>query len=256
MPKTEIDYSNTIIYKITCKDPEIKDVYVGHTTNFVQRKHAHKNGCINPKSSNYDCKLYNTIRDKGGWTNWRMEILNFFNCFDHYEARQKEQEYFISLNANLNSIEPMPKPKPRVNNINEDVNVNICTNVEPIMQQDMFVCKKCEFTCKKLSNWNTHLLTSKHKTIQTHTKIIHENANTYHCVCGKSYGYSSNFYTHRKKCTVVNTKKQDDNILITLVSEIVNNNKEFQKQHIDLQKQVNDLHKQNIELQTLLHQKL
>ena len=39
MPKNEIDYSNTIIYKITCLDPNITDVYVGHTTNFVQRKH-------------------------------------------------------------------------------------------------------------------------------------------------------------------------------------------------------------------------
>ena len=37
MQKVEIDYSNTIIYKIVCKDPLIKDVYVGHTTNFVQQ---------------------------------------------------------------------------------------------------------------------------------------------------------------------------------------------------------------------------
>ena len=47
MPKVEIDYSNTIIYKITCKDPSITDVYVGHTTNFVQRKHCHKQSCNN-----------------------------------------------------------------------------------------------------------------------------------------------------------------------------------------------------------------
>ena len=49
MPKTEIDYSNTIIYKIVCKDQNIKDIYVGHTTNFVQRKHAHKQNCNNNK---------------------------------------------------------------------------------------------------------------------------------------------------------------------------------------------------------------
>ena len=29
----------------------------------------------------------------------------------HYEARQKEQIYFIELQATLNSIEPMPKQK-------------------------------------------------------------------------------------------------------------------------------------------------
>jgi len=34
MPKINIDYSNTLIYKITCKDLLINEVYVGHTTNF------------------------------------------------------------------------------------------------------------------------------------------------------------------------------------------------------------------------------
>jgi hypothetical protein len=149
MPKTEIDYSNTIIYKITCKDPEIKDVYVGHTTNFVQRKHAHKQGCNNHKSANYDCKLYNTMRERGGWSNWKMEIINFFNCRDHYEARQKEQEYFISLNANLNSIEPMPKPKEPV--------------IKPIKVKQLFICELCNVNCHTIKGLETHNETNKHK---------------------------------------------------------------------------------------------
>jgi hypothetical protein len=144
MPKIEIDYSNTIIYKITCKDPEIKDVYVGHTTNFVQRKHAHKQCCNNPKSS--DCKLYKTIREKGGWSNWKMEIINFFDCKDHYEARKKEQEYFISLNANLNSIEPMPKPKEK-----------------PIKVKQLYVCNLCNIDCHTIKGLETHNETNKHK---------------------------------------------------------------------------------------------
>jgi hypothetical protein len=112
MPKNEIDYSNTIIYKITCKDSMVSDLYVGHTTNFVQRKHAHKQSCINTKSPNHKCKLYEVIRNNGGWVNWKMEIINFFNCINHYEARKKEQEYFVSLNATLNSIEPYAIHKP------------------------------------------------------------------------------------------------------------------------------------------------
>ena len=47
MPKTDVDYSNTIIYKICCKDESITDVYVGHTTNFIQRKYSHKISCSN-----------------------------------------------------------------------------------------------------------------------------------------------------------------------------------------------------------------
>ena len=59
MPKVEIDYSNTIIYKITCNDSNVTDKYVGHTTNFVQRKHAHKHNCSDSLAQT--CKLYKTI---------------------------------------------------------------------------------------------------------------------------------------------------------------------------------------------------
>ena len=34
MPKQDIDYSNTIFYKISCKDENIKELYIGHTTNY------------------------------------------------------------------------------------------------------------------------------------------------------------------------------------------------------------------------------
>ena len=110
MPKVEIDYSNTIFYKIFCKDINIKELYVGLTTNFVQRKHGHKQSCKNEKAPNHNCKLYNAIRNAGGWENWQMEIIAFHNCKDSYEAHKKEQEYFESLNATLNSVEPLSNP--------------------------------------------------------------------------------------------------------------------------------------------------
>ena len=45
MPKDNIDYSNTIIYKIYCNNDTITDTYVGYTTNFFVRKYQHKNAC-------------------------------------------------------------------------------------------------------------------------------------------------------------------------------------------------------------------
>ena len=149
MPKVEIDYSNTIIYKITCKDPKIKDLYVGHTTNFVQRKHAHKQNCNDVKNPT-PCKLYQVIRDNGGWNNWKMEIVNFFECKDHYEARKKEQEYFVLLNATLNSIEPMPKPK-------------VVIPVEKVkIQKEIFHCEICNIKFKNLKLLDIHKNTKKH----------------------------------------------------------------------------------------------
>lgn len=50
MPKNQMDYSQTIIYKICCKDVSVTDIYIGHTTNFIQRKHNHKKCCCNENS--------------------------------------------------------------------------------------------------------------------------------------------------------------------------------------------------------------
>ena len=58
MPRVPIDYSNTIFYKIYCRDANVKALYVGHTTNFVQRKHCHKQACNNEKNSNYNLKVF------------------------------------------------------------------------------------------------------------------------------------------------------------------------------------------------------
>ena len=118
------------------------------------------------------------------------------------------------------------------------------------------VCEKCDFECSKMSDWNRHISTSKHINIQNHIKPIQKNAVKYDCICGKSYGYSSNYYTHRKKCLSVienqNTTvdaTQQDNALITIVSEVVKSNNEIQRQNLELQKQTNELQKQNQEIQ-------
>jgi len=253
MPKIEIDYSNTIIYKITCKDPSIKDVYVGHTTNFVQRKHAHKQCCKNDKASNYKCKLYDVIRNNGGWENWNMEIINFFNCHDHYEARQKEQEYFILLNATLNSIEPMPKPKPK-----EMI-------VPKTIIKQTFYCDICNIHCDSKQTFEVHNKTTKHNKLfgnagnangnagnadgnvnscfnlqyqckecnfycqkksnyiyHTYTKkhlikvdglIMEKKVNNYTCTCGKCYMSASGLWKHKKTCEI--NKVDNDNNTVT-----------------------------------------
>ena len=45
MPRTAVDYSKTIIYKIVCNDLNVKDIYVGSTTDFTKRKNKHKSCC-------------------------------------------------------------------------------------------------------------------------------------------------------------------------------------------------------------------
>jgi len=217
MPKTIIDYSNTIIYKISCKDQTITDLYVGHTTNFVQRKHAHKQSCINMKSINYKCKLYEVIRNNGGWSNWQMDIINFYNCKNHYEARQKEQESFVSLNATLNSIEPLRPPKP--NNALIESSAGAPDYVSTIERQAKlqrqippktykFNCDKCAFITSNKKDYNRHLITAKHKTTTNDMEISNlplKNplCEISVCYCGKEYKYHSGLWRHKQKCSIL-----------------------------------------------------
>ena len=54
MPRLPIDYSRSVLYKITCRDKTIPDVYVGSTTDFSKRKNRHKTNCNNPKNKMYN----------------------------------------------------------------------------------------------------------------------------------------------------------------------------------------------------------
>jgi hypothetical protein len=52
MPKMNIDYSKTVTYKIVSNDLNIRDCYVGSTTEFTKRKYGHKSDCTNANSKN------------------------------------------------------------------------------------------------------------------------------------------------------------------------------------------------------------
>lgn len=106
MPKGEIDYNSTIIYKLVCKDLNVKHIYVGHTTNFVKRKQSHKNRCNNANDKKYNLKVYQIIRENNGWDNWSMIEIEKYQCKDSNEARSRERYWYELLNAKLNSYCP------------------------------------------------------------------------------------------------------------------------------------------------------
>ena len=106
MPKVPIDYSNTIMYKIVCKDLNVKELYVGHTVNFRMRKNKHASDCVYEMSKNYNLKIYKYIRENGGWSNWEMIEIEKYNCNDGNEARARERYWFEELQAKLNMTYP------------------------------------------------------------------------------------------------------------------------------------------------------
>lgn len=106
MPKSIINYSNTIIYKIVCKDISISDCYVGSTTNFIKRKYSHKHNCYNDNTKEYKRYLYEFIRNNGNWDNWDMIQIEIYNASDSNDAHKRERYYVEELKATLNSNTP------------------------------------------------------------------------------------------------------------------------------------------------------
>jgi hypothetical protein len=106
MPKKPIDYTNTHFYKICCKDLEVKDIYVGHTTDFRKRRNHHKLSCNNETSNKHNMNVYQVIRENNGWDNWDMILIETRSCNDALDAKKIERKYIEELQASLNRSIP------------------------------------------------------------------------------------------------------------------------------------------------------
>ena len=113
MPTGDINYKNSVIYKFHCKNPEVKEVYIGSTSNFRGRKSQHKKSCNNPKSKKYNLPVYKFIRDNDGWDNWYMTQLYAFPCENKRELETEERRCIEEYGFNncLNCIIPTRSQK-------------------------------------------------------------------------------------------------------------------------------------------------
>ena len=98
MPRKAIDYSRTVIYVLeNAADPT--KFYVGHTTEFVKRKHAHKHHTVKEQFVN------EMIRCNGGFDNFRMRPIKEVKCGNSIEAQIAAEtcrtEIIRSLGRNL-----------------------------------------------------------------------------------------------------------------------------------------------------------
>jgi hypothetical protein len=87
-----------IIYKIKSLDQSIDYCYIGSTQNFTKRKSLHKCCCNN---INKKTKLYNTIRENGGWGKFEMTPIEEYVCDTSLQAHIREQYYINLIEGNL-----------------------------------------------------------------------------------------------------------------------------------------------------------
>ena len=98
------DYLNSVIYMIKKKDDyDNKNVYIGSTKDFMKRKNCHKNGCNNPNSRGYNMKLYQYIRDNGGWDEWCMVVIQDYPCDSRDELKECEDIIMCEIKSVLNN---------------------------------------------------------------------------------------------------------------------------------------------------------
>ena len=96
-----------------------------------------------------------------------------------------------------------------------------------------FFCKNCDYNTCRLSQYNRHLQTDKHKRLQNNDggTILNKK---YICDCGKEYKYRQGLYTHRKTCQgekkeIVITSDEEKLDYKSMFLEIINENKELRK---------------------------
>ena len=101
-----MNYSQSIIYKIACRNAAVTDIYIGSTCSFRARKCQHKNACTNENRPSYNLKIYQFIRENGGWQNFDMIQIEQYAAADKRSLHSRERFWIEQLQPSLNSEIP------------------------------------------------------------------------------------------------------------------------------------------------------
>ena len=113
---------------------------------------------------------------------------------------------------------------------------------------EKYVCSLCDYYTSRKSQYDRHILTSKHINQQKSTEInkkVQDSSATFTCECGKTYKERTGLWRHKKKCVISNN--ECSNIHIESINE--SNNKIQGSDKDDL---INYLIKENLEFKNLI----
>ncbi len=164
MPKKNIDYSKTIIYKIVCKDTSITDTYIGHTTDFSKRKTKHKSVCSNKNDIHNNFRVYQCINANGGWDNWSMIELEKYVAVDANDACKRERYFFELIKPTLNIALPAQTQEDK-KQYNKSYYQNNIENFKEAtkIRSEKVICECGCIVCK--GSLNLHKTSKKHKSL-------------------------------------------------------------------------------------------
>lgn len=88
-----------IMYRISIADY----IYIGSTMDYKQRKIQHKSNCNNVNNPRHNFKVYQIIREAGGWDKCEITPIEEYECDGMISSRIREEYWRREYNANMNS---------------------------------------------------------------------------------------------------------------------------------------------------------
>ena len=114
-----------------------------------------------------------------------------------------------------------------------------------------FLCSQCNFECSKLSNFNKHLSTRKHKMLTNVDNFGAVDAieqKVFECCCGNKYKYRQSFFVHKKKCKYINTHQEIDITDSNIIIQLLKQNDDFKNLIIEQNKTIFDQNNKLIDI--------
>jgi hypothetical protein len=189
----ERDYSQCVMYKLWYDEY----VYYGFTTNIQRRQYSHK-----AKSKYSNSKIYQKMRETGGYDNWTFEIVEHYPCNDINEARLRERYWIENNLSNMNTNIPSRTYEQYVEDNREHITKRCREwrhkNPEKVKKSND---KYLEINREKINERSNERNKKKYREDEEYKKKVSESGKEIiECECGESYTKS-----HKKRH--MNTKK-------------------------------------------------
>ena len=110
-----------------------------------------------------------------------------------------------------------------------------------------FICEKCDFECCKLSNYNKHLNTAKHKMVTNGDKKMPIDITKHICSCGKEFKYRQGLSRHKQNCNGIQT----NTVSATVTTPVPSTNNDLINVIVKQQEETTELKKLLIEQQDI-----
>jgi hypothetical protein len=119
----------------------------------------------------------------------------------------------------------------------------------------IFSCQTCDYNTSRISQYERHCLTRKHKIMTDNDGLVPSSEKNYTCDCGNQYRYRQGLFAHKKLCnglidptmqppsTYFNKTQPDTSMILELIQQ----NQEFKSMLIEQQKDNQHLQQQLID---------